>query len=105
MADLTTYAVVESELAATSDYDVTLDVDKCKRYVAAIRRKLHFASSSGRDGVSIQFQHQILAGELAKALAWLAANDDAASDASRTRNPSVLHADFSNFGQYSGDYS
>ena len=104
MADLSSYSGVESELAATSDYDVTLDVDKCKRYVAAIRRKLHFASASGRDGVTIQFQHQVLSKELDKALAWLAANDAAASEAARLRNPSVLHADFSNFGPYGVDY-
>lgn len=104
MADLTTYSGIEDELAATSTYDVDGDVAMCKRYVAAIRRKLHFASSSGRDGVSIQFQHQILKQELDDALAWLAANRTE-TETQRLANPSVTHADFSGFGQYGGRYN
>ncbi len=103
MPDLSTYENVESELAATSDYDVERDVSKAKRHVAALRRKLHFASSSGRDGHTIQFQHQVLQDQLKQALAWIAANESV-SESSRTSNPSVLHADFSGFGQYGGDY-
>lgn len=104
MADLTTYAGVESELAATSSYDVDNDVDMCKRHVAALRRKLHFASSSGRDGVTIQFQHQVLQQQLNQALAWLD-NQQSLTEVQRTSNPSVTHADFSSFGQYGGRYN
>ena len=99
--DLTTYSGVEAVLAATSDYDVTNDAAKAIRHVAALRRKLHFASSSGRDGVTIQFQQQFLADQLKQVIAWLEANGTL-SDAQRTRNPAVTHADFSGFGQYGG---
>ncbi|MEX2317060.1 MAG: hypothetical protein WD669_07905 [Pirellulales bacterium] len=48
MADLTTLADIEAELADTADYDVALDVAKAKRRVAALRRKLDFPQSSAR---------------------------------------------------------
>lgn len=53
MADLTTLAGIEAELADTADYDVTLDVSKAKRWVAALRRKLDFPRSHGRGQVSV----------------------------------------------------
>jgi hypothetical protein len=40
MVDLTTLTGIEAELAATADYDVSLDVYRAKRRVAALRRKL-----------------------------------------------------------------
>ena len=55
MADLTNISGIEAELAATADYDVENDVAKAKRRVAALRRKLDFPSSMGRDQQSMQF--------------------------------------------------
>lgn len=100
MADLTTPANVETELAATCDYDVERDVAKAKRRVAALRRKLDFASSSSRDGQSLAFQQQIIQEQLNQALAFVVANETT-TEAQRLANPSVLHADFSTFGPYS----
>jgi hypothetical protein len=40
MADLSSLAGIEAELADTADYDVAPDVSNAKRRVAALRRKL-----------------------------------------------------------------
>ena len=55
MADLTTLAGIEAELAATADCDVAVDVSKAKRRVAALRRKLDSPQSSGRGEQNIAF--------------------------------------------------
>lgn len=101
MADLTTAAGIEAELAATSDYDVTYDVDKAKRFVAAGRRKAQFAEETGRGESSVKFNLIVLERQVAQAIAYVQANDTP-SDARRLANPNVVHADFSTFNQYGG---
>lgn len=102
--DLTTVAGIETVLAATSDYDTTRDAAKARRHIAALRRRLHFAASSGRDGQSLSFNVQVLREELKSALAWLAANEDR-TEAQRLANPQMTHADFSTFRGYSPNTS
>lgn len=92
---LTTFEEVDAELAATAGYDVDGEVSLAKRRVAALRRKLDFAMSSGRDGQTVAFQQQIIQDQLNQALAFIRANDEP-SDATLLRNPSMTHADFSN---------
>jgi len=75
MADLTTLAGIEAELADTADYDVTLDVSKPKRRMAALRRKLDFPQSTGRGEQNIAFAMQAIQDQLQQALAWIVAND------------------------------
>ena len=58
------YSGIEAELAATADYDVENDVAKAKRRVTALRRKLDFPSSIGRDQQSIQFAVQTIENQL-----------------------------------------
>lgn len=99
MADLTTIAGIEAELAATADYDVENDVAKAKRRVAALRRKLDFPQSMGRDQQSMQFAMQAIESQLQQALAFVQANVSP-SEAQQLANPSVLHADFSTFRGY-----
>lgn len=93
--DLSTFEIVDSELAATAGYDVENDVSLARRRVAALRRKLDFAASSGRDGQNAAFQQQIIQDQLNGVLAWLRANDTTLSQDQLMRDPSVLHADFS----------
>jgi len=100
--DLTTLAGIETVLAATSDYDTDHDTAKAERYIAAIRRRLHYAASSGRDGETVAFNVQVLQGELRAAQAWLAANRTR-TEAQRKANPNVTHADFSTFRGYTGN--
>src|SRR3972149_1218255 len=100
MADLTTLAGIEAELADTADYDVTLDVSKAKRRVAALRRKLDFPQSTGRGEQNIAFAMQAIENQLQQALAFVAANDTP-TEAQRLANPDVVHADFSTFRGYS----
>ena len=100
MADLTTLAGIEAELADTADYDVALDVSKAKRRVAALRRKLDFPQSTGRGEQNIAFAMQAIENQLQQALAFVAANDTP-SEAQRLANPDVVHADFSTFRGYS----
>ncbi len=100
MADLTTLAGIEAELAATADYDVTLDIPKAKRRVAALRRKLDFPQSTGRGEQNIAFAMQAIENQLQQALAFVAANDTP-TEAQRLANPDVVHADFSTFRGYS----
>jgi tetrahydromethanopterin S-methyltransferase subunit H len=85
MADLTTLAGIEAELADTADYDVTLDVSKAKRRVAALRRKLDFPQSTGRGEQNIAFAMQSIENQLQQALAWIATNDTP-SEAQRLAN-------------------
>ena len=98
--DLSTYAGVDAVLAATADYDIAGDVSAGRRRAAALRRKLDFAASSGRDGQSAQFALTLVQDQLRQCLAWLAVNMDP-TDAQKERNPDVLHADFSTFRGYS----
>ncbi len=100
MADLTTPAGIEVELAATADYDVARDVDKAKRRVAALRRKLDFPQMSGRGEQSMSFDMQRIENQLQQALAFVAANETL-TEAQRLASPSVTHADFSTFRGYS----
>src|SRR3990172_3425112 len=58
MADLTTLAGIEAELADTADSDATLDVSKAKRRAAALRRKLDFPQSTGHGEQNIAFAMQ-----------------------------------------------
>lgn len=99
--DLTTISGIETVLAATSDYDTAADTSKCERHIAALRRRLHYAASSGRDGQSVTFNVQVIQAELRAAQAWLAANRDR-TEAQRLDNPTVTHADFSTFRGYRG---
>ncbi len=100
MADLTTLAGIEAELADTADYDIAIDVSKAKRRVAALRRRLDFPQSSGRGEQNIAFAMQAIENQLQQALTFVAANDTP-SEAQRLANPYVVHADFSTFRGYS----
>lgn len=99
MADLTTIAQVEAELAATADYDVSNDVDKAKRRVAALRRKMDFPSEFERDAQRARFAAEQIERQLNQALAFVQAAATP-SEAQRLANPNVLHADFSTFHGY-----
>jgi tetrahydromethanopterin S-methyltransferase subunit H len=68
MADLSTIAGIEAELADTADYDVAIDVSKAKRRVAALRRKLDFPQSSARGEQNIAFAMQAIENQLQQAL-------------------------------------
>lgn len=98
--DFATYEGVEAVLAATSDYDIAGSVTNAQRHAQALRRKLHFASSSGREGQSVAYQLQLIESQLRQCLAWLSANMEW-TDAQREANPDVLHADFSTLRGYS----
>ncbi|MCI0492258.1 MAG: hypothetical protein L0Z07_04900 [Planctomycetes bacterium] len=91
MADLSTLAGIEGELAATADYDVAFDVPKAKRRVAALRRKLDFPQSSGRGEQNVAFTMQAIENQLQQVLAWIAANDTP-SEAQRLANPDCQSA-------------
>lgn len=99
MADLSTLALIEAELAVTADYDVEQDVSKAKRRVAALRRKLDFPQSIARGEQNIAFALQILENQMRSALAFVALNTSP-SEAQRLANPSVTHADFTTFRGY-----
>lgn len=99
MADLTTIAGIEAELADTADYDVAADVSKAKRRAAALRRKLDFPQSSGRGEQNVAFYIQAIENQLQQVLAWIAANDTP-TEAQKLVNPDVVHADFSTFRGY-----
>ena len=94
MADLSSIAGIESELAETADYDVALDLSKAKRRVAALRRKLDFPQSTGRGEQNIAFAMQAFENQLQQVLAFIAVNDTP-GEAQRLANPDVVHADFS----------
>ena len=96
MAALTTIAEIEAELADTADYDVSYSIDKAKRRVAALRRKLDHPQSTGRGEQSLSFAMQAIENQLQQALTWLAANDEQ-TEQQLLRNPQVTHADFSTF--------
>lgn len=101
MTDLSTPDLVDAELAATVSYDVDNDASLCRRYIAAARRKLHFSQSASRGGQSFTDNLQILHQELERAVRWLEVNDTSApTEAQRLNNPTVTHADFSNFHNY-----
>lgn len=92
--DLSTYAAVDSELAETADYDVTESLSKAQRRAAALRRKLDFAQTSTQDsGKSLSFDTVAIRQQLAEVLSWIT---------SYSQSGSVVHADFSAFGQYGG---
>ncbi len=95
----TSYSSYVDEYDATCGYDTENDVSKCRRFIVAVRGMLRFASESSRDGVSMSNEPSILQDQLKAALSWLAANVDPSDT-----NPSVVHADFSGHGQYSGGY-
>mgnify|MGYP000923884897 CR=1 FL=1 len=99
--DLATLEGVEAVLAATSTYDVDGDTSMAARHIAALRRRLHFAASMGRDGQSMSVDTKALQDELRTAMAWLRANTTP-SEARRLANPDVVHADFSTFRGYHG---
>ncbi len=97
--DFSTPTGVDAVLAATASYDIDRDVAMAKRRVTALRRKLDFATTSRRDGQSMEFDFAIIQSQLQQALDWIQANETL-TDAQRLSNPSVLHADFSTFGPY-----
>jgi hypothetical protein len=99
MADLSSIAGIEAELADTADYDVAFDVAKAKRRVAALRRKLDFPQSTGRGEQNIAFAMQAIENQLQQVLAFIAAYDTP-SEPQRLANPDVVHADFSTFRGY-----
>jgi tetrahydromethanopterin S-methyltransferase subunit H len=100
MADLSTLAGIEAELADTADYDVAADVPKAMRRVAALRRKLDFPQSTGRGEQNVAFAMQAIENQLQQALVFIATNETP-SEAQRLANPDVVHADFSTFRGYS----
>lgn len=95
----TSYSSYVDEYDATCGYDVEISMSKAVRFVAAVRGMLRFASVSNRGDVSMEHDPNVLQAELNRALAWIAANP---TDAQLLLNPSVVHADFSGFGQYGG---
>jgi hypothetical protein len=99
MPAFTTFAEAQAELIATADYDVEADVAKAKRYVAAARALITFNSLGTRDGTTLQFDMQQIANLMNQAIAYVAANSTP-SEAQRLANPSVVHADWSGFGNY-----
>lgn len=101
MATLTTYAQVEAELAATASYDVNNSVSEAQRRAAALRRKLDFAEQSDEEGRKIRFNHEIVQSQLRDAVAYVR-DQQIQTDAEKLKNPVVVHADFSTFGQYGG---
>lgn len=101
MADLTTIANVEAELAATADYDVENDVGKAKRRVAALRRKLDFPSEFERDEQRAKFAAEQIHQQINQVLAFVQASVTP-TEAQRLANPSVVHVDFSAFRGYAG---
>ena len=99
MPSFTTFDDAQAELVATCDYDVEGDVAKAKRFVAAARAMLFFASSSGQAGATQAFDMQRIEGQLKQALAFVDANGSP-TEAQQLANPSVTHADFSTFRGY-----
>jgi hypothetical protein len=102
MADLTTITGIEAELAVTADYDVSNDVEKAKRRVAALRRKLDFPQEFERDQQRAIFAVQQMERQLDKALAFVQSKETT-TDANQLSNPNVLHADFSGTSRYSSN--
>lgn len=95
-----TLADVDLELALTADYRATGDVDKAQRRVTALTRKLDFPESAGKDQESVRLAIQATENQLQQVQRWVDANSDQTS-AQQLRDPSVTHADFSNFRGYS----
>lgn len=96
MADLTTIAQIEAELAVTATYDVDNNVDLAKRRLAALRRKLDFPSQIARGENSLQFAIAAIERQIASILEWLKQNQETTA-AQRLSNPDVTHADWSEF--------
>lgn len=99
-AALYTLVDVDLELALTADYRATSDTDKASRRVTALTRKLDFPESAGKDQESARLAMQTIENQLQQVQRWLDANTDQ-TDAQQLRDPSVVHADFSNFRGYS----
>lgn len=102
--DLVTFAGIEAVLAETAGYDVEGDLDKAKRRVKALRRKLDFPQETGSDAHTLAFYQQAIENQLAQVLAWLSAQESP-TEAQRLANPSVVHADFSTFRGYAPEVS
>lgn len=98
---LITAADIDNELALTADYDVADDVDKARRRVTALRRKLDLPQQAGKDQESVTLAMMTIERQLQSALNWIAANTDP-SECQKLRNPDVVHADFSTFRGYTG---
>lgn len=96
MADLTTFAQIEAELAVTATFDVDGDVAMAKRRLAALRRKLDFPSQIARGENNLQFAISAIENQIAYILAWISANADA-TETARLSNPDVTHADWRMF--------
>lgn len=99
MARLETYRDVEAELAATATYRSARSVSLAKRRQDALIRKLDFAEQSDENGQTIRFNHQVVERQLEQVVEFIE-QFETLSRAERLSNPSVLHADFSTFGQY-----
>lgn len=97
---LFTLADVDLELALTADYRATGDVDKARRRVTALTRKLDFPETAGKDQESVKLAMQTIENQLQRVEAWLNANTDQTAD-QQLRDPNVTHADFSSFRGYS----
>lgn len=94
MADLTTYANVEAELAATASYAANGSVAEAKRRASALTRKLDFAEQSDEEGREIRFNHKVILAQLESVQAFIRVMRDP-TEAERLSNPNVVHADFS----------
>lgn len=100
MADLTTYAQVEAELAATASYRSNKSVSEAKRRLDALTRKLDFAEQSDENGRMIRFNFKQVENQIS-AVEFYVRNNEELTDAERLANPDVIHSDFSTFGGYS----
>lgn len=101
MAELRTWEQIQLELAASVSWMSQRSVALAKRRLDATLAALTYPSTTDERGQRIEFTHQSWQQERDMLIAFLAAND-VQSASEQLSNPSVLHADFSTFGQYGG---
>lgn len=94
--DLSTPELVDAVLAATCSYDVDNSLANCKRFIAAVRRKMQFPHQASRGGgasgiASVGYDLQVLQQQLREALVWRIQNDSTED----SNNPAVSHFDAS----------
>lgn len=96
---LFTPAEIDNELALTADFEATEDVDKARRRLTALTRKLDLPEMASKDQESVRLAVLEIHAQQQFVRNWIVANSDP-SDAQKLRNPSVVHADFSTFRGY-----